>query len=211
MSTEQVSEEVRFVSTEQVSAGQAPPGEAARAYLAALAWDGVRRVDTWLAPSAPPEGAALRELVAARLWLLSAAARALRPGCQVGGLLALAGERGSGRTLLVEALAGPLGGFSCFGSGQLGSRGSMLHLRDLWLAELDLPPPATRARAEVLDFAARREDMRSSWAGRASALEAGAAARRQAAAVALARADELADRLGDLKLVLELVRATKEP
>ena len=27
------------------------------------------------------------------------------------------------------------------------------------LAELDLPPPATRARAEVLDFAARREDV----------------------------------------------------
>lgn len=68
-------------------------------------WDGVPRVDTWLTDLA---GAVDTPVVRrfARLWLVSAMARALAPGCVADGVLVLIGAQGIGKNYLVSILFG---------------------------------------------------------------------------------------------------------
>jgi hypothetical protein len=84
-----------------------------REYLTGLVWDGVPRIDTWLetyahAAVTDSAGADLTgyvRMVGAR-WLLSAAARALYPGCKADCVLVLEGNQGFKKSTLFDILGG---------------------------------------------------------------------------------------------------------
>jgi len=81
------------------------PVHPVREFLESLQWDGEPRVDSWLqrylsvAPS--PYAASV-----GRWWLLSAVARAFKPGCQADHLLVLEGPQGIGKSTAVSTLVG---------------------------------------------------------------------------------------------------------
>jgi hypothetical protein len=82
-------------------------------YLDGLAWDGVPRLDTFLerAASARTVSEAGQDITGhvrriSRRWLISAAARALRPGVKADTVLILEGEQGIGKSSLLQLLAG---------------------------------------------------------------------------------------------------------
>jgi putative DNA primase/helicase len=75
-------------------------------YLRGLEWDGVQRLGTWLSRYL---GAPATEYTAAvgRWWLISAIARAFRPGCQADHILVLEGPQGAGKSTAIGILGGP--------------------------------------------------------------------------------------------------------
>lgn len=82
-------------------------------YLHGLTWDGTPRLDTFLerATGARVVSEDGKDITAhvrrvSRKWLISAAARAIRPGCKVDTVLVLEGEQGAGKSSLLKILAG---------------------------------------------------------------------------------------------------------
>jgi predicted P-loop ATPase len=83
-------------------------------YLHALKWDGVERIDTalaryWACPLVDENGTGIEDYLRtiSRRWFISAAARALQPGCKVDTVLVLEGEtQGEGKSTSLEALGG---------------------------------------------------------------------------------------------------------
>jgi hypothetical protein len=76
-----------------------------RDYLQALKWDGKQRLGPWTARAFGLRYPSLEaELV--RKWFISAAARAIEPGCKVDTVLILVGDEGLHKTTLFKMLAG---------------------------------------------------------------------------------------------------------
>lgn len=80
-------------------------------YLDGLQWDGVKRIDTWLQDycNVMPETAeatAYTRAVSGK-WMISAVARAYKPGCKADHMLVLEGEQGRRKSSVLAALAGP--------------------------------------------------------------------------------------------------------
>ena len=75
-----------------------------RDYLSALTWDGVPRLATWLHTYL---GAADTRYpgLAGRLWMISAVARVMAPGCQVDHMIVLEGAQGRGKSQSLRALS----------------------------------------------------------------------------------------------------------
>ena len=76
-----------------------------REYLEHLAWDGVVRLDRVPREVLGAAGDALT-ISMIRKWFISAAARAMRPGCKVDTVLILKGEQGAGKSSFFRTLAG---------------------------------------------------------------------------------------------------------
>lgn len=76
-----------------------------REYLKSLRWDGKRRLPTWLARYF---GAADNHYTheVGRMWMVSAVARIMRPGCQADYMLVLEGGQGARKSSAVRALGG---------------------------------------------------------------------------------------------------------
>lgn len=74
-------------------------------YLRSLKWDGVKRLGTWLHVHLGAEQTSVTESVG-RWWLISAMARAFRPGCQVDHVLVLEGPQGAGKSTALGILGG---------------------------------------------------------------------------------------------------------
>jgi predicted P-loop ATPase len=81
-----------------------------RGYLNGLAWDGVRRIDTWalthLDAQTSSEDHRRIVCIMARKWLISAVARVMSPGCQVKAGLLLMGDQYVGKSPVFRVLAG---------------------------------------------------------------------------------------------------------
>jgi predicted P-loop ATPase len=74
-------------------------------WLGALEWDGEHRLNSWLSRYLGAEQSAYtRE--AGRAWLISAIARAFRPGCKADHVLVLEGPQGAGKSTAVRILGG---------------------------------------------------------------------------------------------------------
>jgi putative DNA primase/helicase len=78
---------------------------AVRDWLAALKWDGKRRVQRWLSTYLGTENNELTRAVG-QWWLISAVARAYKPGCQVDHMLVLEGPQGAGKSTAMHLLFG---------------------------------------------------------------------------------------------------------
>jgi len=103
-----------------------------RDYLDGLAWDGVARLDTWLATYLGAEDADYVRAVGPR-WLTSAVARVHRPGCKADCALVLEGPQGAGKSSALRALADP---WFCDRLSELGSKDAAIELRGTWIVEI---------------------------------------------------------------------------
>lgn len=103
-------------------------------YLRELQWDGVPRVDSWLIDFA---GCADSRYVrkVGTMWLISAVARALEPGCKVDTMLVLEGPQGKGKSSLLRELAGGLRYFR-EGIGDISSVETLKAIQQSWIVEV---------------------------------------------------------------------------
>jgi hypothetical protein len=74
-------------------------------YLHGLQWDGVSRLDTWTANYLGTPNSSFASKAGA-WWLISAVARALKPGCQADHVLILEGKQGVGKSSALRILGG---------------------------------------------------------------------------------------------------------
>lgn len=124
-------------------------------YLNALEWDGIPRIDSWLAEYA---GAADTEHTrrVGRRWFVSAVARALVPGCKVDTVLILEGSQGKNKSQTLDALFSPF-----FSDTRINvhDKDSRMLASQVWGVELGELTTFSKADAESLkQFFSQRED-----------------------------------------------------
>lgn len=102
-------------------------------WLDSLKWDGVKRIESWTSIYLGSEDREYERIVGKK-WLLSAVARAYKPGCKADHVLILEGPQGYGKSTALATLAGrdwfsdtPL---------EIGSKDSYVALRGRWVIEL---------------------------------------------------------------------------
>lgn len=83
---------------------QRNPYDPVRDMLDELSWDGTPRLDTWLARYLGSRGDAQWLAAAGRRWLISAVARAYRPGCKADAILVLEGAQGAYKSTALDVL-----------------------------------------------------------------------------------------------------------
>ena len=108
------------------------PWDPVREYLESLKWDGKPRLDTWLRDYMGADDISYHTLVGAR-WMISAVARARRPGCQVDTVLVLEGEQGIGKSSAFRILGGD---WHRETSVVAGNKDSRMEAVRTWLVEL---------------------------------------------------------------------------
>lgn len=102
-----------------------------RDWLSGLKWDGYERIGTDLPPllgHAQDSFAA----VLVRRWLISAVARAMRPGCKVDNVLVLIGKKGFKKSTFFDVLAGD---WFTDSPVQVGDKDGKLVMRRAWIVE----------------------------------------------------------------------------
>jgi predicted P-loop ATPase len=125
-------------------------------YLTGIKWDGTKRIDTWLHKYCNAENTTYTTEIGRR-WLISAAARALRPGCQVDTVLIMEGAQGVRKSTALRILASE----EWFGDSlpDMASVRASTYLRGKWIIELAELTAVKRAEVEqVKAFISRREE-----------------------------------------------------
>jgi predicted P-loop ATPase len=97
-------------------------------------WDGVERVDTWLSGALGAVDTAYTRAIGRR-WLISAVARALRPGVKVDCVLVLEGPQGVRKSTALATLC-PNPGLFFDDDLQIGDKDAAQSLRGKWICEL---------------------------------------------------------------------------
>ena len=126
------------------------------AYLNGLVWDGTNRLDEWLVRGF---GAANIPIIRSfgRMFMISAVARALVPGCQVDTMLILEGEQGIRKSSAISVLFGEEfvhHGLTVFKGQEAG-----LSLQGRWAIDLgELAGFEKREMRTIKDFLTRRTD-----------------------------------------------------
>lgn len=77
-----------------------------RNYLNSLKWDGTPRIDLWLSTYCGAPNTPFTNFVG-KAWLISAVARAMKPGCQVKTCLILFGKQDAGKSEVFRTLGSP--------------------------------------------------------------------------------------------------------
>lgn len=130
--------------------------------VAALKWDGKKRIETELALQMGHEEYGFDARLLFR-WFISAIARAMEPGCKVDTVLILKGGGGIGKTKFFEAL----GGSRYTGSSVTpGDKDGLLVLRRFWIVEwgeLDDMKRSRNMAATKRFLSLRRDDFRDPY------------------------------------------------
>lgn len=92
------------VATVVASVAQDRKRHAVREYLAGVTWDQEPRVDGWLTRYLGVERSEY-SIQVGRMWLISAIARIMQPGCKADYMLVLEGEQGKKKSTVLEILA----------------------------------------------------------------------------------------------------------
>ena len=119
-----------------------------RTYLDALAWDGVRRLDTWVCDYLGSKETPYTRAVAAR-FMIGAVARCRAPGCKVDTMPILEGGQGAGKSQALAALS-PEPGWFTDELADLRSKDAPLGLGGKWIVELAELAAIGRADGETL-------------------------------------------------------------
>jgi putative DNA primase/helicase len=103
-------------------------------YLAGLEWDGQKRISGWLATYLGAQDSPTVQAIG-RMWLISAVARAHKPGAKVDHMLVLEGDQGARKTTALEALCGE----AWFQPelGDLRNKDSVVTLQGRWIVCMD--------------------------------------------------------------------------
>jgi predicted P-loop ATPase len=102
--------------------------------LEALQWDGLPRLDTWLADCFGVEDTPYHRVIG-RLFLIALVARIYQPGCKADYMLVIEGEQGKMKSLACETIAGEKW-FSDSMPEDITSKDASVHLRGKWLIEV---------------------------------------------------------------------------
>ena len=136
-------------------------------YLHGLKWDGVKRLDTWMAKYLGADENEYTEKVGAK-WMIGAIARVHatkeRP-VKMDNVLILEGNQGLGKSSMIATLAKPWSAETHF---DLGSKDSYQQLRGIWiyeLAELDAFNKAESTKAKAF-FTTSEDNYRPSYGKR---------------------------------------------
>lgn len=123
-----------------------------RDYLRGLQWDGRLRIHNWLTTYLHASEDDTSHHVG-RLWLISAVARVMDPGCQADHLLVLEGAQGSGKSTAARVMGGPwyLGNLP-----DLRDKDSQQVLRGKWIIEIaELDAIRGSAQTRVKEYLTR--------------------------------------------------------
>jgi predicted P-loop ATPase len=140
-----------------------------RHYLEGIAWDGEKRIDTWLTCYLGAEDTPYVRAVG-RAWLISAVARAMKPGCQADHMLVLEGSQGIGKSTCAQVLCGE----AWFSDSlpDMHSKDASVALRGKWIIEVAELSAMRRADfAAVKAFVSRRQERYRPPYGRAEVSE----------------------------------------
>jgi predicted P-loop ATPase len=118
-----------------------------RDFLNSLAWDGQDRLSRWLIDYLGAEDTEYVRAVG-RAWLISAVARAMKPGCKADYMLVLEGPQGKGKSTALHVLAGPW--FSDSLPRDVGHKDAKDHLRGSWIIEMGELASIKRSEVEEL-------------------------------------------------------------
>lgn len=119
-------------------------------------WDGVERIDTWLATSMGVADTPLHRAIA-RKTLVQAVARAYKPGCQADTVLILVGKQGCGKSTAIRALAGA-DWFSCTKL-KMNDKDAYMQLQGVWIYELGELASVRASQVELVKaFVTSKED-----------------------------------------------------
>jgi predicted P-loop ATPase len=104
-----------------------------RDYLEDLAWDGTPRLDTWAVAYLGAEDTPLNRSMAA-LWMISAVARIMQPGCKADHMLILEGPQGIRKSTALKVLASEP--WFTDELAELGSKDAAQQMRGIWIIEM---------------------------------------------------------------------------
>lgn len=127
-------------------------------YLGDLAWDGVKRIDSWLVDYfGAPNSDYVRAV--SRILLIAAVRRARQPGCKLDTIVVLEGLQGTGKSSALLALAGHSDFFSDQDILAVDTRQQAELMEGVWLYEIAELEGLSRAEAsKVKAFASRQVD-----------------------------------------------------
>jgi len=139
------------------AAAHARPTHAVREWLKSLAWDGTKRVETWLSEYFGAEDTPLNRAIG-RMWLVSAVARVMEPGCQADHMLVLQAVQGAGKSTGLEILFGKAWYLPKLPNIQDETRAASA-LRGRWGVEVgELDAFRGAASTRIKDFLSQRDD-----------------------------------------------------
>ena len=118
-----------------------------REYLDALAWDGVMRLDGWLARYMGAEHSPYVSAIG-RMFLIAAVARIVQPGAKCDYVLVFEGPQGAGKSRACAILGAPW--FSDSLPDVSRDKDAAQHLRGKWIVEISELSAIGRAEAEAL-------------------------------------------------------------
>ncbi len=132
-----------------------------REYLSRLAWDGRRRLDTWLTYylGADEQPAEYLSLVGSK-WMIAAVSRVFEPGCKFDSVLILEGSQGLGKSMALRALA-TFGGQDFFldSVGDLRSKDTLMTMQGKLIVEIaELASFRKSENEEIKAFITRQVD-----------------------------------------------------
>ncbi len=104
-----------------------------RDYLAALAWDGMPRLDAWAITHLGATDTPLNRAMAS-LWMISAVARIMRPGCKADHMLILEGPQGIRKSTALKVLASDA--WFTDELAEIGSKDAAQQMRGVWIIEM---------------------------------------------------------------------------
>lgn len=103
-----------------------------RDYLTGLRWDGVERLETWLHTCLGAEDTPYTRAIG-RMFMVSAVARILKPGCKCDYMMILEGRQGARKSTACRILGG--GWFADSLPENVASKDAAQHLRGKWMIE----------------------------------------------------------------------------
>jgi predicted P-loop ATPase len=118
-----------------------------REFLDALVWDGVARLDGWLARYMRADPSPYASAIGS-MFLIAAVARVFQPGAKADYVLVLEGEQGAGKSRACAILGGPW--FSDSLPDVTRDKDAAQHLRGKWIVEISELSAIGRAEAEAL-------------------------------------------------------------